>query len=113
PAVHGTSTGLSDLRFGFKARIKGGATAVALEALWQTPLGYARDEIPSLGRGVQQGLGLLHVGAPIAKMGFVQVSGGYRYLSEDLNPRIEGGADAGLWLGSSVMLAGHYDLAME
>lgn len=114
-----SATGLSDLEFGFKIKLKGGATALALEGTWQAPLGYQRDARPSLGPGVQQAIGRLHFGSALpGGRGFLQLAGGYRYYAEEFIDRgrflvrgdaMEAQADLGLWFGQSLLLAGHYE----
>lgn len=112
PALRGTSTGLSDLVLGFKIRLLEGRTALALEADWQAPLGYERDAVPSLGVGVQQAIGTVHLGSALpGDFGFFQVSGGYHYFAEDLDAAVEGAAALAIWLGESVLLSGHYRAA--
>ena len=74
---------------------------------------------PSLGNGVQQLSGRLSFGSGLpAGRGFLQLAGGYRSYAEDFRDRgvfpvlgdaMEGQADLGVWLGSSIMLSGHYE----
>jgi hypothetical protein len=119
PAFSSSATGLEDFEFGIKIKLKGGPTALALEGSWQAPLGYQRDVNPSLGAGVQQLVGRLSIGSGLpGNRGFMQLAGGYRYYGEDFQDRgvfavagdaMEGQADVGVWLGSSLMLAGHYE----
>jgi hypothetical protein len=110
-----TQSGLSDLSLGLRYGIVTGETAVAIEAIWRTPLGYHRDFVPPLGDGRQDGIALLHAGTTIpAIQGFVQAAGGYRARLdgyEDTDPakdEVVASADFGFWVGPSLMISGSY-----
>jgi hypothetical protein len=91
-----TSTGLEDLLIGARYGIHQGASALALEVDWQTPLGYNRMQslfaspVRANGLDNPQAYGSLQslsasllYGAPVAKRGFLQLGAGYgqRFLS--------------------------------
>jgi hypothetical protein len=110
-----TRTGLSDLLAGFKLRLGGGATALALEANWKGPLGYNRHLSPALGNGRQEAIGLLHFGTAFPGLqAFLQLAGGYRLAIDgiaDDSISVDGAmaeADLGFWLGPSVLVSGSY-----
>jgi len=106
-----TETGFGDLLVGVKFRLTGGASAMSFEADWVPPLGYNRNISPRLGDGAASLIGTLAYGAPIAKAGFLELSGGYRYYTEAQAPTDEMLASATLafWLGRSVLISGRYD----
>ena len=127
-----TETGLGDLRIGVLYRLKGGPTALALQADWLTPLGYQHDSIPSLGSGRQSLGAALHFGAGIPRInGFLELSGSGRGRIEkppaqEITPlgywgaptlyqpptrfRREyfGSATVAVWVRKSVLLSGSY-----
>jgi hypothetical protein len=121
-----TSTGLEDLRVGARFGLLRGATAVALEADWQMPLGYNLKSSlladPTHGGGYQQGAVSLLVGAPLAKRGFLQVGAGGAYSLATGDQEDHGGldpadlwdqsfvasADLGIWLTRSLLACGRY-----
>ena len=110
-----TRTGLSDLLVGFNVNLKGGPTAVALEANWKAPLGYNKDLPLPLGNGHQEAIGFLHVGTTVpAFNGFIEAAGGYRAVIDshdnptDPNNQTLATADAGFWLGNSLLVSGAY-----
>ncbi len=132
-----TSTGLEDLRLGFRYGLHQGASALAAELDWQGPLGYDRSTSvfgdPLRDGGLEQISLALHYGTPLAKRGFVQMSlgGGYRFLSltgsgkHVTNPEdpeapvideakdrwsvpLLASADLGLWVTPRVLVAGRF-----
>jgi len=120
-----TQTGLGDLIFGLRYALKNAERALSIEVDWQTPLGYEhvkRGEYlpklgssgedygsPQLGVGTQNLDGLLWGGMTLPKLNaFFQAAGGYRYRFEEPEDQFLGLADAGIWIGPSLMLAGHY-----
>jgi hypothetical protein len=103
-----TQTGIADLMFGFRLKLKDGATALALEADWIGPAGYDRDAVPALGSGQQNVVGALDLGLPILSSGFFQASGAYQHRFDAPPDEIDPTADLGWWLTSSLLLSGHY-----
>jgi hypothetical protein len=117
------NTGLSDIRVGFRRAIFVGATALAVEADWQAPLGYNRHLFPGLGDGLQRLGAAVHFGGPVAGRGFYQLSGGgdRRFLSltnksgstaegvETWANEATATADLALWLTRSVLVGGRYE----
>jgi len=110
-----TQTGFSDLVAGFKLRLIGGATAVALTADWKAPLGYNRRLTPALGDGRQEAVGQLEIGTELRPLdAFVQIAGGYlAQLERSDDPalpkdQVIASADVGWWLRPSLLIAGSY-----
>ena len=115
-----TQTGLSDLILGARYGLLEGTTAVAIEAIWQAPLGYHREFLPPLGEGRQNAIGLLHVGTTFPGLnGFAQASGGYlaridQFPDDDpAQDQILFAADVGFWVGPSLLIAGSYQGEIE
>ena len=106
-----TETGFGDLLLGVKFRLTGGPQALSLEADWVPPLGYNRNLSPRLGDGAASLIGNLAYGAPIAKAGFFELSGGYRFFTETQAPTNEmlASATVAFWLGKAVLISGRYD----
>jgi len=105
-----TQTGFGDLRFGVRYGLLAGANALALEGDWDAPLGYDRKAVPVLGDGQQKLGGQAIYGAGIPSLnGFVEVSGGARYLAEDKKVDVVFGAVAGFWVGRSILVSATYD----
>jgi hypothetical protein len=119
-----TSTGLEDFRFGLRAGLLRGPTALAAELDWQTPMGYKHESslfADSLRGGGFQQLSLsMQFGRPIAKRGFLQLGAGAGYRTsssdgEDGNAAADmwsypflASADVGLWLKPSLLLGARY-----
>ncbi len=109
PILNGTQTGLADLLIGFRAKLKDGETAVALEAAWQTPMGYYRNAIPAIGSAVQNlgGRVVFGTGLP-AIQGFLELGWGYVYRSElELDQMIHN-ANLGVWASPSLLISARY-----
>ena len=116
-----TSTGFADLDLGLRYGIMDGAQALSIEVDWRTPMGYHRQQ-SVLGDGRQVLAGRVLFGGPIATMGFYDLSGGYsyRYLTiggseetptnpvETTQSHFIGSADAGFWVGGSLLIGGRY-----
>lgn len=130
-----TETGLSDLTVGFRIKLSQKRSALSLDLGWKAPLGYARDFAirdlqgrkytveylpgdsskpavaqypPTRGEGQQDLFATLNYGQPIGKLGFVDLSGGYRYRFEAPADQIVLRADLGLWMGSRLLVGGRY-----
>ena len=132
----GTATGLGDALIGLRLPVTNGKVGAAIEIVWKAPLGYDRSQYltradsiaagdnngdgdsldanaarqlgsPVLGDGQQDISFQLHLGMP-APRGFLQVSGGYKLRFETPQDQIVLGADLGMWMTRSLMLAGRY-----
>jgi len=138
-----TQTGLGDLDLALKYRLRAGGTAAVMQFGWSAPLGYDAGSVPALGDGLQTLAGSLHVGHPLASLGFVELSGGWAqrfrgpmsgqkpllipghvrgsagqdsaviirnpdYDALAYQAQLRWSADAGVWVGSSLLLTGHY-----
>jgi hypothetical protein len=109
PRLNGSQTGLADLVVGARFKLLDGSSALAAEADWKAPMGYDRDAFPSLGAGQQDVSGTLHFGTALPRLdGFMQVSWGYIHRFEAPPDEMLHTADLGVWVGSSLLLAGHY-----
>lgn len=118
-----TQTGIGDLLFGVKVRLSGGkSSALAVDLDFETPAGYDRRLNPALGDGVQNLVGRIEYGTSLP-FGFFMASGAYRYRTGVLaladtsmgrapDDAFHVSADLGIWLGSSVLLAGTYRSAL-
>lgn len=105
----GTQTGLSDLLIGFKFRLLSGESALAVEAVWQTPLGYYNEHQPPLGAGVQNLGGRVTFGSGIPAInGFFELGWGYAYRSELQLDRMVHNANLGVWAGNAVLISAQY-----
>ena len=124
-ALTNNDTGLSDLLLGLRFKIMEGPPAMAVEASWEAPMGYNAKLSDGLGDGYQAVAGTLAAGAALGSRIFVQGSGGYRYRFFDdplkseepaakpaillrRQRQILASADAGMWIGSSLLVAGRY-----
>jgi hypothetical protein len=104
-----TVTGLSDLTLGVRFPLIRGATALSVQAAWEAPLGYEHRKTPSLGAGQQNVEGHLSFGTPLGALGFLELTGGYRYRFEEPLDEIRASADVGFWIGSAFLIEGLYD----
>ncbi len=65
---------------------------------------------PALGEGEQSVQGVLWYGASLPGVrGFLEAGGGYRYYFEHMGDQLLMRANLGLWLGSSLLVAGRYE----
>jgi hypothetical protein len=132
-----TQTGLGDGLIAFRYRLASGRRAAAIQLDWKAPFGYERDRFllhadsvaagdtngdgdsldlnaarqlgqPVLGDGQQDVTASLWLGTAVPR-GFLEFGGGYRYRFEEPQDQIVVGADLGLWLTRSLMLAGRYE----
>jgi hypothetical protein len=122
-----TQTGLGDLHVGLRYKLKNGVTGANVQLDWVAPLGYdATYAVPPLGDGLQS-LGLrLNAGRAFGSRGFAEASGGYRirykgayggqkpvgdpdYKALSYQKQGTWSARAGWWVGSSLLVLGHYD----
>jgi hypothetical protein len=101
-------TVLGDMQLGARYAIKGGATALALNATWKAPLGYNREIQPAPGTGQQDVAGTLAFGAPIGGRGFIEAEAGYRYRFEAPADQLIASAGAGFWFGH-LLIGGRYE----
>lgn len=101
-------TVLGDMRLGARYALKGGATALSVNATWKAPLGYNRDIEPAPGLGQQDMAGTLAFGAPLAGRGFIEVEAGYNYRFEAPADQIVASANGGVWFGR-LLIGGRYD----
>ncbi len=128
------AAGLSDLLFGLRGNLANGSFAAALQLEAKLPLGYESGFISTppdvaectvngeldtncMRQVAQQRVGegstdlsvALHVGQAFDGLrGFVQGSGGYKLRSEDLPAQAIASADAGFWIGRTLLAAGQY-----
>jgi hypothetical protein len=136
--IQESATGLGDALIGLRYQLANGGVALALQADWKAPLGYDRhllathqDSVlsgdasgngdsldvvrlrqtspPRLGEG-QQDLGLaLALGLSLPRLhGYLEASGGYRYRFDEPADQIVGGAEFGVWVTRSLLIAGRY-----
>ena len=132
-----TSTGLEDMRLGFRYGLRQGASALAAEFDWQGPLGYDRTTSvfgdPLRDGGLEQLSLSLQYGTSLGRSGFLQLGlgGGYRFLSltgkgkhvtnpdDPAAPVIDeakerwgapllGSADLGFWLTRNLLVASRF-----
>jgi hypothetical protein len=103
-----TQTGISDLTFGARLRLKTGKSAAALEADWDGPAGYDRDAIPALGPGQQNVGGVLRLGTALGTKGFIQESQGFWYRFESPPNEVRFTADAAYWITPAVLASLQY-----
>ena len=133
-----SETGLSDLTLGLRVKLMDGPVALAVQGDWTAPLGYEHDSLgvgawlgtgrqdvsgevqlgtprrytrgagPWLGAGQQNFAGQLLLGAPLAKVGFLELAGGYHYQLETPVTDVIARGTVGLWLGPSLLVSGHY-----
>ncbi len=107
--VEATDTGFGDIEVGLGIPIVRGRTAVAIEGLYTAPLGYQTVTAPTLGLGKQNVTGDVAIGTGFPGLQtFVQADAGYRWWPNRYASQYVGGAEAGVWLGSAVLLLGHY-----
>ena len=133
-----TATGLADALVGFRYRLANGRSAAAIEVDWKPPLSYdsglrltRQDSLlagdangdgdsldvnavrqmsrPTLGDGQNDVTVTLQLGTALTRRGFLQVAGGYRYRFQDPKDQVVLGADLGLWMTRTLMIAGRYD----
>lgn len=102
-----TQTVFGDLRAGARFALKGGATALTLNAEWKAPMGYNRNIQPAPGTGTQDVAGTLAFGAPLGGRGFIELEAGYNYRFEDPADQMIAGASAGFWFGP-LLIGGRY-----
>lgn len=108
-AFERTETGFGDIGVGFGVPVKTGRTAISLEGLWTAPLGYETVTAPTLGFGKQNVAGTVAAGTGFPSFStFVEASGGYRHWFNRYADQLVASARVGVWLGSSVLLVGHY-----
>jgi hypothetical protein len=122
-----TETGFGDLNLGLRLKLKGGATALALQTDLIAPLGYQTNTFPSLGLGKQIVRGQLLFGTGFKPLNaFVEAGAGYLWVGDtSVNPyitgstrsgkdhdRVMGSARAGWWFGPSLLFSGHYQKVM-
>lgn len=100
-------TVLGDMELGARYALKGGATALSLNATWKAPLGYNREIQPAPGAGQQDVAGTLAFGVPIAGRGFIEAEAGYRYRFEAPADQLIASAGAGYWFGP-LLIGGRY-----
>ncbi len=123
-----TSTGLEDLRIGFRYGILRGPTALAFESATQWSLGYDRASsllaFPERGGGLDKQMGSsLQFGTPIAKRGFLQIGTGLAmtfrdvdYVRSELGNKVltvrsfvgQTSADLGFWVTRSLLVGARY-----
>jgi hypothetical protein len=118
-----TTSGLSDIRLGFRRQLIAGARALAVQADWEAPLGYNRHNFPGLGDGLQTLGASILLGGPLAGRGFYEASVGLNrhFLSlipNKKNSTSEGAelwanqgtlsVDAALWASHSVLVGANY-----
>jgi hypothetical protein len=112
-AFEDTETGLADMVVGIRVGLLEGENVLSVEADWKAPLLYDEDLTPSLGDGQEDWTGLLLFGRSIPQVnGFVDLAGGYRYRTQEPADQIVMRADAGFWVGSSLLLTGRYSGAI-
>jgi len=103
-----SQTGISDLFFGFRFKLKDGASAVSIEADWTGPAGYDRHAPVPLGNGAQHVGGTLNLGVPLVSRGFAEASGTYWHVFGLPADEIRSSADVAFWLTGLLLVAGHY-----
>jgi hypothetical protein len=104
-----TETGFGDIDVGFRFKLRGGATALALQVDLIAPLGYQTSTFPSLGSGNQAARERLVFGTAIKPWNmFVEASGGYQSYFASVRSDVQATADAGVWLGPSLLVIGNY-----
>lgn len=113
PDTTDSNSGFGDFVLGFQQALVGGTngrTVVSLEGRWEVPLGYeARGTYAWLGPDQQTVVGLLHFGQSLpALRGFVQVSGGYRYMFDTFADQMLGSADLVLGVTNALQLGGRW-----
>jgi hypothetical protein len=106
-----TQTVFGDMRLGARYALKRGATALAINAVWNAPMGYNREIQPAPGTGTQDFAGTLAFGAPIGANGFVELEAGYNYRFEDPADQMLASASAGYWFGP-LLVGGRYHGAL-
>lgn len=110
--VQQTETGFGDLDFGFKYKLMDGATALAIEAGIIVPLGYQTTTNAPLGSGEQLWRGRLWFGKSFPGLkAFVEAGGSYASPFKSGRERAGLTAQAGRWIGSSVLVLGNYEYA--
>ncbi len=130
-----TQTGFADLNIGLRYRLQHGKTASALQLDWIGPMGYDSEGVPPLGDGLQT-VGLtFHAGQSLGSDAFWQGAFGYdkrwqgkmsgqesktipdgsgnqvpnpNYQALSYQNQLHWSALAGWWVGSSLLLTGHY-----
>jgi hypothetical protein len=103
-----SQTVLGDMVLGARYALKGGATALALNAMWKAPMGYNRLIQPAPGTGQQDLTGTLAFGAPIGSSGFIELEAGYRYRFDAPADQIVAAGNAGFWIGN-LLIGGRYE----
>ncbi len=104
-----TVSGLSDLEIGLRYRLRPDAPGLVFEGAWQAPAGYNKYLDPRLGDGRQKFFGAIHAGTRLPGVpGFVQASRGFFFVSEDGELYWRTRVEAGVWVGSRVLVGGRY-----
>lgn len=131
-----TQTGLGDVDLGLRYRIKGHEPATSLEVGFTAPLGYTTQTAAPLGDGLYELRAVLAVGGTFKDRGWLEASGGYAtrfleglfqsqkdstttndqgqtvhnpdYVALHEQKQVLLSADAGFWLGPSLLIAGRY-----
>ncbi len=106
-----TETGFGDIDVGFRIKLLGGPTALAVQADLLAPLGYQTSTFPALGSGKQAAREQLLFGTGIKRFNlFVEASANYLSFFESIRSQAGGSARVGVWLGPSLLAMGHYDV---
>ena len=110
--VQQTETGFGDFDFGFKYKLMDGATALAIEAGIIVPLGYQTTTLAPLGSGEQLWRGRVWYGKTFPGLNaFLETSVSYLSPFKSGREQARAQVQAGAWVGSSVLLLGHYEYA--
>ena len=104
-----TVTGLSELKLGFRVRLREDAPGLILDGGWLAPAGYDKHVSPNLGDGRQKAWVALNGGIKLPGLpGFAQASRGVLFVGEDGIVYSQTSADVAAWIGPKLLLGARY-----